>query len=705
MRKSYWMLLVPWVWVVGCGDDSPSSDSHADAGWQQSNTVDGVKSDAGLTDESDGTNDDDELSVDLDVTSGADELTVSREVSTRPPGGASGTAPSTNETSLPPGGTVAPDTSGQDTGSRDTSGDTGTDGDEGLTCGAVIGDPHILTFDGLRYDWYAIGEFTLTQSQDFEVQFRTYRWFGQGDGAVVLALAARLGEDRVGVYVDGRFLVNGESVEVPEDGYTLPSGGTITTTAHGYLLTSADGAELRVLSQPDYLGAVVCLPSSYRGTVSGPLGNFDGNPSNELWSLESDGPLTSPASFGQFYDGFVDTWRLTEEAETLFDYRIEENPWSYTDVEYPYEFPSLAGTHEETRGVAEQACEDVVEFWRSSCVLDVIRTLDNSFAEVYSWDIPVGTESFDVLFWSTHLIGCDAVHGERPAATPSLEAPLLAGLEVGAPAPGQALLGSVSFKDAQNDATSIILQLGSSLVHHVCPLTEDEFASGTVDFSRFTVSPFYPEAGDTLYVGMRDSDGNVGGYLTAPFNTQPDSAQHVCALPRLMIGAVASQSTSFFEQANGLSTVYRGSSVPTVVASSELYLDLGECSGLYLAGDASGSANVGWDNCLVVEYRPTPEVAPEAVWYYCNQSLFYTATNEPVPQAEEQPTVLGSQLVPPIETGLAFGWEPKTLDLMRYIPSNHPSSFVLTLQVLDFGTWGSTTDVWLLPEVGQVDQH
>lgn len=691
------MILVPWVWVAGCGDDDNSSGSHSDAGSEQSKPVNSADGDdAGLTDDSNGT-DDGELSVDLDVTSGADELTVSPEWPTSASSDASGSVgPGASDASVPSDGTTSLDAS---------SADAGTVGpiDE-LTCGAVIGDPHILTFDGLRYDWYAMGEFTLTQSPEFEVQFRTYPWAEQQNGSVVLAIAARINEDRVGVYVDGRFLVNGDPIEVPENGYQLPSGGTITSTARGYLITAADGAELRILSQPQYLGAVVCLPSSYREKVSGPLGNFDGDVSNELWSLENNAPLTSPASFGQFYGDFVNAWRLTEDETSLFDYRSEEGPWTYSDSEYPYAFPSLAGVHEETRGLAERACKDVVEFWRPSCMLDVVRTLDDSFAEVYSWDIPVGSESFEVLFWGTHLLGCDVVFEDRPAATPSTAAPLLAGLNVGTAVPGQALSGSVSFMDTQNDAASIILQLASTYVHHVCPLTEEELTSGTVDFSRFTVSPFYPEAGDTLYVGMLDREGNVGGYLAAPFNTDSDSPQYVCGQPRLLLGAVASQSTEFFKQVNGLSTVYRGSTVPTVVASTELYLDMASCSGLYLAGDEAGTASVGWDNCLVVEYRPTPDVAPEAVWYYCSQSLFYTATDEPVPQAEEQATVVGSALVPPIDTGLAFGWEPKTLDLLRYIPENHPSSFVLSLHVLDFGTSGSTTDVWLLPESGNL-QH
>src|SRR5690606_25392102 len=155
-------------------------------------------------------------------------------------------------------------------------------------------------------------------------------------------------------------------------------------------------------------------------------------------------------------------------------------------------------------------------------------------------------------------------------------------LNVGTAVPGQALSGSVSFMDTQNDAASIILQLASTYIHHVCPLTEEELTSGTVDFSRFTLSPFYPEAGDTLYVGMLDREGNVGGYLAAPFNTESDSPQYVCGQPRLLLGAVASQSTEFFKQVNGLSTVYRGSTVPTVVASTELYLDMAYCSGLYL---------------------------------------------------------------------------------------------------------------------------
>jgi len=45
-------------------------------------------------------------------------------------------------------------------------------------CGETNGDPHLLTFDKLRYDFQAAGEFVVTRNKkgDFEVQSRQQPW-------------------------------------------------------------------------------------------------------------------------------------------------------------------------------------------------------------------------------------------------------------------------------------------------------------------------------------------------------------------------------------------------------------------------------------------------------------------------------------------------------------------------------------------------
>lgn len=300
---------------------------------------------------------------------------------------------------------------------------------------------------------------------------------------------------------------------------------------------------------------------------------------------------------------------------------------------------------------------------------------------------------------SLSLEGCTRVVGERPATTPTLSAPQVAGLGIGVGVAGQPLTGSVQFQDAENDATTLIVQVGSALEHYSCTLNTEALQSGSVNLGMLTLSNTFPEGGHTLYVGVADNAGNVSGYLAGSLTVGVNSAQAVCGqAPRLLIGAVPSQSTTFYEQQNGTSPDYDAGSPLAIVASTDLYLKLDACTELLISGDAAGQNALGWDNCLLVEYRPSPEAPREAVWSYCSLPVFEAGTYNQVPMASEAPSVAGTALNPPIPNSAAFGWPARSLDLMRYVPENHPNEFVLNLRLLDFGSYGSTTDIWLSAE-------
>lgn len=306
----------------------------------------------------------------------------------------------------------------------------------------------------------------------------------------------------------------------------------------------------------------------------------------------------------------------------------------------------------------------------------------------------------DAAFDPLTLEGCSRVLGERPATTPTLSAPQVAGLSLGTGVAGAPLSGTVQFVDAQNDATTLIVQVGAQPEHYRCALTADDLQQGSANLGALTLGTSFTEGGHTLYVGIADAAGNVSGYIAGALTVGEGGAQAVCGQPaRLLIGAVPSQATTFYAQQNGYSEDYTADGDElAVVASTDLHLKLGGCTALLLAGDAAGSAAIGWDNCLLVEYRPSPGAPREAVWAYCSLPLFDSARSEPVLQAVEQATVPGTSLTPPVPNALPFGWPAQVLDLMRYVPGDHPNEFVLSLRLLDFGSYGSTTDIWLSAE-------
>lgn len=297
------------------------------------------------------------------------------------------------------------------------------------------------------------------------------------------------------------------------------------------------------------------------------------------------------------------------------------------------------------------------------------------------------------------LEGCIRVSGERPATTPTLSAPQVAGLELAAGVAGEPLSGSVQFQDQEDDASTLIVQVGSAAEHHVCTLSSDDLEQGAVALDVLRLADAFPDGSHTLYVGVADLAGNVSGYIAGSLTVGAGGAQSVCEqAPRLVIGAVPSQDTLFYKSENGVSPSYTAGEPLAIVASTDLFLKLDDCTQLFLAGDVSGQAAVGWDNCLLVEYRPTPDAPREAVWSYCSLSIFDTISSASVPQAQEQPSVPGTQLTPPVPNAAPFGWPARALDLMRYVPENHPNEFVLNLRLLDFGSVGSTTDIWLTAE-------
>ncbi len=712
MRNACVIRLLPFALLtVGCIDDASSpSSSLLDAGSEPNAAAgDASHPDAARTDDPETTEPVDNLTIDLGRGSDADELTIVRTPSTAdsPDGGHDSSTPTTSAPASDAG--MGSSTEANVTSSGEPTLDAGTSvgdshSDSGadtpvspINCAAAVGSPHVVTFDGLSYGMYPVGELVLARHPDLELQVRTGAWSERTDLSVITAVAARVAAERVTFYLDGRVLANGEPIEVTNGGYELANGGRVLATEEGYLLVAPDGAQLHVPATPSYLGAIVCVPDSYEADLSGMFGDFDGDPHDDIRALGDEDFLTTPAPFERFYDEFVGSWRVTSET-SLFDYAPEQGTDYHTDHTFPRGLASVESATRTERDAALQECitASVPSAWQEACTLVVTLTNDTSFTAAFN-NLPPSTSLFTVADPVALLDGCTRVSGQRPNTTPTASAPQVAGLDVGPGAPGHSLAGSVRFQDAENDATTLIVQVGSADEHYQCTLSADDLVAGAVDLGVLRLTNTFPDGGHTLYVGISDAAGNVSGYIAGNLDVGGGGAQTVCGeAPRLLLGAVPSQTTTFYAQQNGVSLDYNAGAPLAVVASTDLFLKLDECTHLYLAGDAAGEAAVGWDNCLLVEYRQTPESPREAVWSYCALPIVEVDTNEPVPMAEETPTVAGTLLNPPVPNQAPFGWSPLALDLSRYLPQGHPNEFVLNLRLLDFGSVGSTTDVWMM---------
>jgi len=256
----------------------------------------------------------------------------------------------------------------------------------GRIAGLSSGDPHLITLDGLHYDFQAGGEFLLAQSSDgaFAIQVRQRR-YRSAPVSINRAVAARVGDHRAGVYAtkDGPLLrVDGAIVR--ESRVNLSGGGRIEALADGWRLTWPDGSTLEVQGGT-WLDLAVTVAPALRGDLSGLLGNADGDPSNDL--VTHDGRRRDPAKLDVdfLYREFGASWRVAAGA-SFFDF----DPGDPADLETgnPDGYVGADSLDAATRQRAEATCRAAGvknEPFLADCILDVGLSGDPAFAESGAW--------------------------------------------------------------------------------------------------------------------------------------------------------------------------------------------------------------------------------------------------------------------------------------------------------------------------------
>ena len=261
------------------------------------------------------------------------------------------------------------------------------DGDDDKGGADSWGDPHLVTYDGLKYDFQAAGEFVLTRGSGLEVQVRQEQW-GTRNVSVNTATATRVGGDRVAFYAweTPPLRVEGSPTEVEEGmTVTLPGGGAVSREASLYRVDwPVGGTYLEVRVQTDHLNVFV-RPDLGITDLRGLLGNRNGSRDDDL-ALDQEPPeiLVSP-SFAEIHGELADSWRITDVADSLFDYPEATGPQDYNRF-YPF-FPpgpiTLGDLDPEAVAWAQAVCTELgiadPQIYES-CVLDVALTGDPDFA-------------------------------------------------------------------------------------------------------------------------------------------------------------------------------------------------------------------------------------------------------------------------------------------------------------------------------------
>ena len=204
--------------------------------------------------------------------------------------------------------------------------------------GGGSGDVHMITFDGLHYDFQAVGDFVAAQSTDpgnaWEVQIRTGSW--PGAVSITTELGALVGDDRV-TFAIGResFVdVDGAPDTVLRPGVAQSiAGGTLTEVSDDtYRMDMYGGESITVIDRGVYLDWTVALgPHDGPGSVRGLLGSNTGQ-TNDDFQLQDGTVLAEPLSGAEILSEFADAWTVAPGTSLLDETNADRLPIAGDDT-------------------------------------------------------------------------------------------------------------------------------------------------------------------------------------------------------------------------------------------------------------------------------------------------------------------------------------------------------------------------------------
>ena len=255
---------------------------------------------------------------------------------------------------------------------------------------ASTGDPHLLTPDGLAYDFQGVGEFVLLRSEfeGFEIQSRQESWGGLGSQVSVnTGFAFNVDNVKVALVespVDGsiELYIDREIQSRPTD-YSLDSGGRVIANRTTLDVRWSDGSRAVVRIRPNWMNLSLALNERHAGKVSGLLGNYNGDVSDDIVT-ESGKNLTTTPSAKELYGIFADGWRVRSADASHFYYYEGQDYDTFANRLFPGRVFTVDDLSEQQRRDATAICEEkgVTDAPHlENCILDVGLSGDAAFAD------------------------------------------------------------------------------------------------------------------------------------------------------------------------------------------------------------------------------------------------------------------------------------------------------------------------------------